>query len=64
MTGAEIKKLREATCPGNNIADSRAIFARLFAVSSGAVIKWESEERRPSGLARLKLEEMWEASKC
>jgi len=58
MTPNEIRTLREGTCPGANVADSRALFARLFAVSASTVTKWESGERNPSGLALRKLEAM------
>jgi DNA-binding transcriptional regulator YiaG len=58
MTPNEIRKLREDACPGANVADSRALFARLFAVSANTVIKWESGARNPSGLALRKLEKM------
>ena len=64
MTAKEIRDLREATCPGQSVAGSRAEFAKLFAVSVNTIISWESGNRNPHGLSRVKLEEMWRALKC
>lgn len=64
MTAREIRELREATCPGQSVAGSRAEFAKLFAVSVNTIISWECGSRNPHGLALRKLEEMWEELKC